>query len=321
MSSSAGPPEPLIAELIDDLGAAFDLSTEVGGRTLGAAVEARIRSLSPAETPEWGREGDITQIAKRETGPLDFYYRPHLFPDMSPALRLGHELQFDLLPRALPDESPLRLAAVLESYCHLSGDLLGWRLEDDELFLWIADVSGHGIRAGLAAAVLYFLVDAFEPGQEPARLAESLNDEILQARNSADHRPLYATAFWLRFRADGTGVYASSGHPSMLLRRASGEVKELLSTGKPLGLLPHQRFGQVEFRLEPGESLCLFTDGLIESRDGEGREFGPEGVAEILRRDPSSLLDTAGAIYQAIQNHGGTDLLDDDLTFLVAGLK
>ena len=81
---------------------------------------------------------------------LDFYYRPHLFPEMDPALRLGHRLQFDLLPRHLPEGSPLRIAAVLESYCHLSGDLLGWRLEEDELFLWIADVSGHGVRAGLA---------------------------------------------------------------------------------------------------------------------------------------------------------------------------
>lgn len=56
-------------------------------------------------------EGSLTQVARKTSRALDFYYRPHLFPDMDPALRLGHRLQFDLLPRRLPEGSPLRIAA------------------------------------------------------------------------------------------------------------------------------------------------------------------------------------------------------------------
>ncbi len=319
--SSAGPPRELVEDLIAELGRAFDLSTAIGDRTLGEAMEERIRSLrpgDPGEIPEWGLEGDMTQVARLEAGTLDFYYRPHLFPDMDPALRLGHQLQFDLLPRHLPPASPLRVAAVLESYCHLSGDLFGWRMEGDELFLWIADMCGHGVRAGLSAAVLHFLVDAVGPGREPAELVRRINDCILEARNPGDQLPLFASAFWLRFGADGRGIYASSGHPPMFLRRASGRLEELGATGPPAGLLRRQTYEQVELRLQPGDSLCLFTDGLVEAADDDGEEFGLRRLGEVLRRHSGPALAATRAIFRAIRRHKDTHLLDDDLTFMVA---
>lgn len=316
-TTPAAPPEELIRELIQELGRLFDLSTPIGDRVLGEAMEERLRSLRPAEQPEWGIPGDVLQVAKRAAGPLDFFYRPHLFPEMDPALRLGHLLQFDLLPRHLPAASPLSIAAVLESYCHLSGDLLGWRLEGNELFLWIADISGHGVRAGLAAAVLHFLANALGPGLEPAELARRMNESMLAARQPSDHRPLFATACWLRYGADGRGLYASSGHPPMLLRRSSGDVESLGATGRPLGLLAGETFEQHELRLAPGDRLCLFTDGLIESPDPEGNEFGDQRVADVLRRSSGGPFDTARELYRAVQEHRATTLLDDDLTFLV----
>ena len=313
----AGPPEELIESLIEDLGRAFDLSTAIGDRTLGEAVEQRIRSLRMEETPEWGSEGDMTQVAQLEAGPLDFYYRPHLFPGMDPALRLGHHLQFDLLPRSLPKTSPVRVATVLESYCHLSGDLLGWRLEGEELFLWIADVSGHGVRAGLAAAVLYFLIDAVEPGLEPAEIARRVNDSVIDARNAADTQPLFATAFWLRVGRGGRGAYASCGHPPMLLRRVGGDLEQLGATGMPVALLSSQTFGQAEIGLEPGDSLCLFTDGLIEAPEAEQERLKRRRLKEVLLAHSGSPLDATRAIYRAIREHQDTSLLDDDLTFMV----
>ena len=313
----AGPPEELIESLIEDLGRAFDLSTSIGDRTLGEAVEQRIRSLRVEEPPEWGSEGDLAQVARLEAGPLHFYYRPHLFPGMDPALRLGHHLQFDLLPRSLPEASPVRVATVLESYCHLSGDLLGWRLEGEELFLWIADVSGHGVRAGLAAAVLYFLIDAIEPGLEPAEIALRMNDRVLEARNASDPHPLYATAFWLRIGAGGRGVYASCGHPPMLLRRASGDLEQLPASGVPVALMPDQTFEQAEIRLEPGDCLCLFTDGLIEAYDAEEEQLKRRRLKEVLRAHSGTALDATQAIYRTLREHQDMSLLDDDLTFMV----
>jgi sigma-B regulation protein RsbU (phosphoserine phosphatase) len=305
---------------VAELGRVFDLSTPIGDRLLGEAVEQRLRSLVPAGAPDWGSEGSLTQLAKKESSALDFYYRPHLFPNMDPALRLGHHLQFDLLPRRLPQESPLRIAALLESYCHLSGDFLGWRLEDDELFLWVADVSGHGVRAGLAAATLDFLINGVEHGLPPAVFAQRVNESMLEARNAEDAQALFATAIWLRAGPDGRVLYASSGHNPQLLWRASGEAEYLRATGKPLGLLPRQTFDERSFRLEQDDAVCLFTDGLVEAPSPSGEEFGTARLAELPRRRGDSPMDLARVIYRAVRKHQATNLLQDDLTFVLVDL-
>lgn len=315
--SSQAPSEQVVYELMTELRQAFDLATPLGDGSLGDAVERRIRSLKLGGTPAWGGGGSMTQVAKEESGALDFYYRPHLFPDMEPALRLGHGLQFDLLPRHLPEESPLRIAAVLESYCHLSGDLLGWRMEDEELFLWIADVSGHGVRAGLAAATLYFLIDSIEEGLLPAVVAQRVNERMLAARNPEDPRALFATSIWLRAAADGRVTYSSSGHNPMLLLRSTGEIESLESTGLPLGLLAQQTFADRRFELDESDVLCLFTDGLVEAKSPDDEEFGTDRLAEIGRRRSGSPMDLTRAIYWAVREHQTTSLLDDDLTYMV----
>jgi serine phosphatase RsbU (regulator of sigma subunit) len=311
------PPDGLVRELVTELGKAFDLSTALGDRTLGAAVEDRIRTLELGGTPEWGTDGSLKQLAKEESGALDFYYRPHLFPGMDPALRLGHRLQFDLLPRYLPEKSPLRIAALLESYCHLSGDLLGWRLEGNELFLWIVDVSGHGVRAGLAAATLYFLIDSIEEGLPPALFAERINEGVLAARNSDDPRALFATAIFLRVASGAPITYSSAGHNPMVLLRSEGEVEDLNSTGTPLGLIARQTFDERRFELARGDALCLFTDGLVEARNPDEQEFGTDRLVEVCSGWVGSPTELTHAIYRAVREHQTTSLLDDDLTLMV----
>lgn len=309
--------DALIEELLDHLGSSFNLSTPIGARTLGGVVEQRLRSLDLQAAPNWGSLGKPSQVARESSPGLDFYYRPHLFPGMDPALRLGHHLQFDLLPRQLAQQSPLRVAAVLESYCHLSGDLLGWRWEGDSLFLWIADVSGHGVRSGLAAAVLFFLVEQLEPGLPPAQVAQRLNEGLLAARNPQDPGAVFATAVWMRADDHGHVDYASSGHDPVLIRRRDGEIESLGSTGLPLGLLPDQSFAQGHFDLRPGDLVCLYTDGLVEARDPQGVEFGRQNVGALLGHPDPSPMDVVRRLYTAVGEHRTTSLLDDDLTFLV----
>lgn len=309
--------ERVVSTLMDELGRAFDLETRLGQGTLGAAVERRIRALDLSGPPEWGTDGSLTQLARDDSRALDFYYRPHLFPGMDDALRLGHRLQFDLLPRTLPVGSPVRVAAVLESYCHLSGDLLGWRKEGDDLLLWIADVSGHGVRAGLAAATLYFILESVPAGLSPAGVAARVNQDMLAARNPEDPAALFATAVWLRAGADGTVTYASAGHNSVLLGKAGGELQLLPSTGKPLGLVADENYGERRIAFDHGDSLCLYTDGVVEATDPAGEEFGLARLTDLRRRFDDSPLAFTRLIYHSVREHQSTKLFEDDLTFMV----
>jgi sigma-B regulation protein RsbU (phosphoserine phosphatase) len=314
----AMPSESLVAQLLAGLGEAFDLDYYTQSETIEEAIRRQLVELAAEDLPRWGDVGSMTQVAKHGTGLLEFYYRPHLFPDMSAALRLGHQLQFALLPRSLPPRSPLRVAAVLESYCHLSGDLLGWRLEEDALFLWIADISGHGIRAGLAAAVIRLLVDRKRPGIAPDALAREINNAMLAARNPDDEKPLFASAIFMRVGRGGESVYASAGHPPALLRAAAGDVRELPATGCPIGLLPDQSYDQRRFVLGPDETLLLYTDGVTEACDADGEEFGQERLRGLLATTGGAPIDIARRLYDDVTEYKDSASFEDDLTFLVA---
>ncbi len=141
---------------------------------------------------------------------------------------------------------------------------------------------------------------------------------MLAVRNRSDPAPLFATGFWLRIGADGRGRYASSGHPAMLLRRGDGAIESLPSTGPPLGLLPAGEFDDAGLRLEPGDTLFLFSDGVSETTDAQGEELGQQRLAGILASARGAPLAKARAIYGALADHRPTSLLEDDLTFMIA---
>ena len=297
---------------------AFDLDYPVGDESLGDRVLQRLERLANVESPNWGIPGELSQISLQDAGALKFYYRPHLFPEMSEQLRLGHALQFDLLPRSLPPASPLQISALLESYCHLSGDLIGWHMDGDDLVLWIADVSGHGVRAGLAAALMHFLITTLDPTLEPDQLISKLNRRIVEARRPGDPGALYLTAFVVRVGPDGRGSYASAGHPDMLVIRADGSIDQLTSTGLPIGLFEERGYGRREVAVDYGDSLFLFTDGVVEVRDESDIEFGRSGLYRALadaRNHPEELV---RLVYDRVTQHCPNHRLDDDMTFLAA---
>lgn len=317
---SVVPSEENVRIVLDELSRAFDLDFPVGDETIGSRLRQRLEALVRDDSPEWGVPGRMSQISLHDAGALRFYYRPHLFPDMSEPLRLGHALQFDLLPRTLPSESPLEVAALLESYCHLSGDLIGWHQDGGELVIWIADVSGHGIRAGLAAGVLYFLIGTLDPGLAPEELLHRLNRRMVEARQSDDSNALYLTAFVARVDHRGNGSYASAGHPSMLLRRRDGAIEHLSSTGLPIGLFESGDYESRGLRLGKSDNLVLFTDGVVEVRNDDGREYGREALERSLDGvgpEPDSLT---RAIYKSVTRHCPSHELDDDMTLIAARL-
>ncbi len=304
--------------LMEDFDALFELGHEVDGTPLGELLDAALAEVENARSPDWGRPG-ATQTLECEAGRfVSFFYRPHLFPAMELKLRLAHELQYHLLPRDLPPDSPLRIASVLESYCHLSGDLFGWEtLPDGRLLLWIVDMAGHGVRAGLTSAVLKLLLKRTTARGDIGSILNALNAS-LHGCTKERARGRFATGFFAAFSRDGSARYASAGHPPVLLRRADGRIEELPSIDLPLGMFERTEYGHADFRLERGDTLLLYTDGLVESSGRDGEFFGLERLRGLLDRERDEPEDVTEAIYRAIGAWQDLDLLDDDVTFLAA---
>ncbi len=307
--------------LLDDFATLFDLDTVVDGDRLGDLVLDTISELEDLELPDWGSAGPPGELRSVRGSSLDFHYAPHLFPGMETRLRLAHKLQFHMLPRSVPPGAPLSIAAVLESYCHLSGDLFGWEpLDHGRFLLWIVDVSGHGVRAGLASAILKVLVDRLRQRGRVDSLVAELNGTFGGCLRE-DKGNLFATGFFLVIAGDGTASYASAGHPPMLVRRADGAIEELGSTGLPLGMFPDCRPGAAQVRFDPGDLLLLYTDGVVETEGEDGELFGVDRVRSILVPGADGPRALTADLYRAIAAHQDMARLNDDVTFVAARVE
>ncbi|MDH3214337.1 MAG: serine/threonine-protein phosphatase [Myxococcales bacterium] len=304
--------------LLEDFDAIFDLRYRVGGAPLGKLVKEALAEMSRPPLTEWGSKGPREAVSTESERHVSFFYRPHLFPKMELNLRLAHELQFELLPRELPPGAPVSIASVLESYCHLSGDLFGWELLSDGTFLiWIVDMSGHGVRAGLTSAVLKLLLGQLRERSRIDELMTSLNRE-LSGSLKPEHRNIFATAFFLTLSPDGTGVYGSAGHPPMLVRRRSGDIEELESIDRPLGLFDDTEYESRQLHFGTGDTLLLYTDGLVEAEGHDGEFFGLTRLRRLLELEHGAPEQLTAAIYREITARQDIDKLEDDVTFLAA---
>jgi len=305
--------------LLEDFNNLFDLTSLVGDTPLGELLE---RTVSGLEQPRqnWGTEGRREEIFSETGRFVSFYYRPHLFPGMDLKLRLAHELQYRLLPRELPPGSPVSIAAVLESYCHLSGDLFGWEmLRDGKFLIWIADMAGHGVRAGLASAVLSVLIGNLPYRSQVGLFMSELN-RILHDCIRPEHSSLYATVFVMTLDCNGHAVYCSAAHPPILVRRAEGGIEELAPLDLPVGLFADTSYRSRELRLEREDCVLLYTDGLVEATGSDNEPFGRQRLRRLLGKRVGGPQELTESIYQEITSRQDIDKLEDDVTFLAVEL-
>ncbi|PRX50447.1 sigma-B regulation protein RsbU (phosphoserine phosphatase) [Prauserella shujinwangii] len=215
-------------------------------------------------------------------------------------------LRSTLLPPRLPDVPGLELACHYHaaSARHVTGDFYDvFALGDGRWGVFVGDVTGHGAAAAAVTSLTrYTLRAAALHHPDPTAGLAELNTALLMDRHVSE----FCTVLFGVLTPGRDGGFdvtlASGGHPPAL-RLGDGAVREVHPEGGMLvGALPDARFAACQTRLEPGESLLLYTDGLTEARPG-GTFFGEDGL--------TAFLDSRG--------HGGAQQLVDDLTDLIAG--
>jgi sigma-B regulation protein RsbU (phosphoserine phosphatase) len=196
-------------------------------------------------------------------------------------LALARRIQLALLPDRLPDLPGYQLYGGNIPSRGVSGDYFSVveRQGGRECVLMVADVSGKGMAASLLTASLEaFSAGPIEDGLPPDEIFSRLS-RLLYRRTPPEK---YATAF-LAVLAPESGVlrYANAGHNPPLLVRAAGAVEELGATGTPLALLPSSDYRTAETSIGPGDTLVLYTDGIVEATDPAGEEYGLDRFAEV----------------------------------------
>lgn len=200
----------------------------------------------------------------------------------------------------------------------VGGDLYAVSSDGDRLRLFIADATGHGVRASLTTMFIKSGYDAVRgTASGPAALLEALNDNISRAYGSAEM--LFSAGCVDIDLTTGELTFASAAHPPVCVVR-DGKAMLLEGGGAFLGLRARMRFEQHAMRLSDGDGVYLFTDGFSEARRDGGEQFGDERVEAAILAAHVAERPAGAALHAAVVDFATAGGIGDDATFVGARL-
>lgn len=232
-------------------------------------------------------------------------------------LALAVQIQKNFLPRTEPDFAPYEISGSAKACKRVGGDYYDYiAVDKDRLAVVIADVSGVGVSASLLMASLRGALHEKFPGAIAlGELAAKLNDFVYA---SSDSHLFISFFLAILDRTSGTAAYVNAGHNPPLFQSGQGPATLLGSTGLCLGMFPDQPYEERTIAFGPGDVLCLYTDGIVESRKAEEEEYGEERLAERLRelRDqPAGAI--RDRIFEDVFSFSSCTEAGDDMTLVV----
>lgn len=232
-------------------------------------------------------------------------------------LEVARQVQLELLPPHDPHLPGYDISAYNFPTEEVSGDYYDWvRIYSDQLGIVIADVSGKGIPAALIMAFLRAsLRAAAHVGYAPHVSLTKVN--YLLWESTENHQ--YVTAFFgMLDTINHTLAYANAGHNPPLLIDENGKTQFIEKGGVPLGMFENSRYYEHYLQIEPGQIFVLYTDGVTESKNHEGEEYGRTRLAEcVLKGKNRSARELIEFIRNDMIEFGGSSGIDDDVTLFI----
>jgi sigma-B regulation protein RsbU (phosphoserine phosphatase) len=281
------------------------------GDTPGMTRKDEIGSLSRAfHTMQEQLQHYVEDLTRATTA------RERMDAELATARRIHHAL----LPNPKPDvaQAGLELEALLHPAREVGGDLYNYtRLEDGRLFFVIGDVSDKGVPAALFMSRANALLRAAAAhATSPSAVLETVNEELCEDNELCMFVTLLAGTLSLH---DGSLQLASAGHDSPIRVSVDGQVEVIeVPSSSPAGINEDARYVTVSSRLNAGDALVTFTDGVTEARNPERGLLGMSRLLDILAtagdNAPHNLLQ---AITTGVEDFANGSEQADDLTLLV----
>jgi sigma-B regulation protein RsbU (phosphoserine phosphatase) len=251
--------------------------------------------------------------------PLSRFCIDHMTQDERRALEndleLAAQVQRALLPARTVREEGWHIHYHYEPAGAVSGDYCDIiRPELGSFVFLLGDVSGKGIAASLLMSHLHAMFRAMAGQNGDMGALMGLANHAFCSSAPAGH---FATLICGRLGKDGEIQMSSAGHLPALAAQGNG-IQSIFSTGVPLGIFGNSRYPSTRVRLQQGETLVLFTDGLSEAQNQSGDEYGLERIQTVLKQHigapPESL---AQAFLQDVRRFSSSARQSDDLTLMV----
>jgi serine phosphatase RsbU (regulator of sigma subunit) len=241
---------------------------------------------------------------------------------MARELEVAGEIQATFLPHKVPEVSGWEISASLEAARQTSGDFYDFvELDGDRLGIIVADVADKGTGAALYMALSRTLIRTYavQYPDQPEKALQIANERILEDTESDQ----FVTVFFAVLDASsGQLTYANAGHNPAFLVGTNGHAapQPLRHTGIPLGMFPEMIWQQNAVQMSAGDILVMYTDGVTEAQDGDGREFGEDRLLNDVEKGMSSgqdLRTITSRIFHSIHEFVGDAPQFDDVTMVL----
>ena len=233
-------------------------------------------------------------------------------------LEIAAEVQANLLPVGLPELPGYQVAASLISASKIGGDFYDFCQVDGQAGSLVCDVAGKGVSAALLAAEVRSAIRSeFQHNREPGKVLRSANDRLYEDMKRVER---FATIVLMCLSVDGQSChYASAGHTTAFRIQADPlRVQALPSTTVPLGVLPEIEDISTRLDLQPNDVVVIYSDGLIEVENEQGKILGMDGLIDVLLAThlaPAQFI--LESLIETNTRHRGNAPVTDDLTLLV----
>ena len=239
-------------------------------------------------------------------------------------LSLAATIQEGILPKDFPNVKEFSLYASMRPAREVGGDFYDFfMIDDDHIALVIGDVSGKGISASLfmMRAKTTLKDCALSEHDRVQNIIREVNDKLCEGNEAM----LFVT-IWFGVMTISTGEinYVNAGHEYPALRRSGGEFKLIDDVhARPLAILKNIEFSSGKLNLNKGDTIFLYTDGVIDAHNQDDEQFGEGGLVEALNKIPygTTPKEMENAVLKSINDFSGNFPQFDDITMLCVNYR
>jgi serine phosphatase RsbU (regulator of sigma subunit)/pSer/pThr/pTyr-binding forkhead associated (FHA) protein len=228
-------------------------------------------------------------------------------------LELAREVQRAFLPNRRPDCPKYDFFDYYRAANQIGGDYYDYvRLPDGRLAVLVADVVGHGVAAAMLMAKLSAEARfSLASSPHPASAITTLNERMCNLNLNR----FVTCVMAVLDPATDTFTIANAGHMAPMRRAVDGTIDEpsRAEAGPPLGVVEGHQYGQACVNLQPGESLVMYTDGLNEAMDTDGKCFSIGRLRELIRESSGTPDEIGQHVLESIHAHMGRAAQEDDM--------
>lgn len=278
-------------------------SAVTGGLAARRALE--VSAVARARTQPRQRELELKLAALQKD-----------YADLHTAIFEAAQVHRRLCAPRLVRAGKFEIASEIFAVRHLPGDFFTAHSQDEQVIFALGDISGKGLAAGMWTTHLVGLTNNYAAlTSDPKTIVAGVNYDLCGMPLTMSLASLFLGRLDPR---SGILEYCSAGHPPALLLRGNGDLESLSEGGLLLGVTSDATYSAARIQLGPEDVLLVYSDGIVESLNEKGEEFGYARLRRELRRAKTQSADAIlFSALGAVQDFAGTRPLMDDMTLAV----